>query len=102
MLKEGEVVALFPQGGIRPDTRLKAGVVRLAKLAGCPVYPVHIEGIRPLAVGHTLVSVVIPSRAVLHCYPAVDCRDEQVCLQTLQVQMFQPLATLENHPEYPN
>jgi 1-acyl-sn-glycerol-3-phosphate acyltransferase len=49
-LEQGEVVALFPHGKIHldsdPPRALKAGVVKLAQLSGCPIYPVRIDGVK--------------------------------------------------------
>jgi len=47
-LRGGEVIVLFPHGRIHldsdPPRKLKAGVVRLSTLSGCPVLPMRIEG----------------------------------------------------------
>ncbi len=48
-LQNGEAIALFPSGRIHLDehhpTRLKAGVLWLARQANCPIYPLHLHGI---------------------------------------------------------
>lgn len=50
VLRDGEIVALFPHGKIHldsdPPRQLKAGVVRLSALSGCPVLPVRLDGVR--------------------------------------------------------
>jgi 1-acyl-sn-glycerol-3-phosphate acyltransferase len=50
VLRQGEIVALFPHGAIHLDhhspRKLKAGVVRLSALSGCPVLPVRLDGVR--------------------------------------------------------
>lgn len=50
VLRAGEVVMLFPHGSIHldhePRRKLKGGVAALARLTGCPVIPLHIEGVR--------------------------------------------------------
>jgi len=74
-LKEGEVVALFPQGRIRRETDpprpLKGGAVRLAQLAGCPLIPVRIEGVR--GQGHVFPSLFLRGRVRLIPLDAIDC-----------------------------
>jgi 1-acyl-sn-glycerol-3-phosphate acyltransferase len=49
-LREGEVVALFPHGGIHlasdPPRPLKPGVARLSQLAGVPAYAACIDGVK--------------------------------------------------------
>lgn len=76
-LHDGEVVALFPHGKIHldsdPPIKLKPGAVRLAHLAKCPVYPMRVEGVA--GQGHTVLAVLIRSRARLRRLPAIDCLD---------------------------
>ncbi len=66
-LKKGEVVALFPHGGIHLDTdrprKLKPGGVRLAMTAHCPLLPVHIAGVG--LQGHVFLSLFVRSRVRL-------------------------------------
>ncbi len=49
-LAKGEVVAIFPQGAIReadaPRQPLKRGVIMLAGLAGAPIIPMRLSGIK--------------------------------------------------------
>lgn len=63
-LQQGEVLAIFPHGGIRhpvqQDTRLKGGAVRLAQKHDIPVYPVIFSNV--LGAGFTLLALVLPSR----------------------------------------
>lgn len=85
-LQQGEVVALFPQGGIHVgDTPavLKGGVVTLAQKVRCLIYPLHIEGVR--GVGHTLLAVVLRSRAQLRIFPPLACAqiEHRECLQCI-------------------
>jgi 1-acyl-sn-glycerol-3-phosphate acyltransferase len=50
-LKDGNVVAIYPEGTRSPDGRLyrgKTGVARMALLAGCPVVPVGVFGTREI------------------------------------------------------
>lgn len=63
-LAAGEVVALFPQGGIHLDSgpmRLKRGVTLIAEMAGVPIYPLRLEGIGGR--GLKVAAVFIRSRA---------------------------------------
>ena len=49
MLEKGEVIAIFPHGGMRLDSehnrKLKPGAVRLAQMVDCPIVPVRLDGI---------------------------------------------------------
>lgn len=71
VLQKGEIVALFPHGGIHldsdPPRKLKRGALKLAQLEQCDIYPVRIEGIR--GQGHILRAVLLPSRARLIGWP---------------------------------
>ena len=86
-LREGKVVGLFPEGGIhlpgKGPKRLKRGVARLAKLSGCPVYPMQVSGVR--LPGHVLPALLWPNAAVLRSFPPVACEilEEQDCLKQL-------------------
>ena len=74
-LEEGEVVALFPEGGIhtrrKPARRLKGGIAKLAELSGVPDYPVSIDGI--LIEGFTVLTLFMPNKARLTSYPKLEC-----------------------------
>ena len=84
-LQSGEVVALFPHGGIHLDSdaprKLKGGVARLARMTNSPVYPVRLEGIH--GQGRVLLAVVQRSHARLVNYPALYCSDDATCLAEL-------------------
>lgn len=86
-LDDGEVVAMFPEGGIHldnaPPRQLKRGVATLTKLTGVPIYPVRMAGIR--GKGHTLLAVVLPSQARLYNFDPLICDDleEDDCLDRL-------------------
>lgn len=85
-LHDGEVVALFPQGGIHTaDTPalLKGGVARLAQKSGALIYPVHIDAVR--GAGHTMFAVMLRSRARLRAFDPFACTDEDPaqCLERL-------------------
>ena len=86
-LKNGDVVAVFPQGNIHfPVTslkKLKGGVVRLAHQCDCTIYPAQVSDVR--AAGYTALAIIIPSRSRLHVLPALDCheRGHEECLSLL-------------------
>jgi 1-acyl-sn-glycerol-3-phosphate acyltransferase len=77
-LDAGEVVAMFPQGGIHlpinGHRKLKGGVVRLAHISGCPIYPVRVDDVR--GAGHTVRAVFFPSQAKLQLAPVLLCEGE--------------------------
>ncbi len=79
VLKQGEVVALFPHGHIHldsdPPRRLKAGVIWLAQQTGAPIIPMRLTDVR--GQGMTVPAVFIRSRARLQAFSAVACRDEE-------------------------
>ena len=87
-LERGEVIALFPHGGIHldsdPPRKLKGGVFRLAQWLGCPVFPVRLDGIR--GEGRTLSAVVMRSRARLRSCPPLECagRTQEWCLERIR------------------
>jgi len=74
-LHNGEVVALFPEGGInrteQPLRKLKPGIIKLAKLAAVPITALRVEGMR--AQGHTLTPVFLPGQSRLYVLPELDC-----------------------------
>lgn len=49
-IKAGEIVAIFPQGGIHcpsnPRPIIKLGIIKLSQLTGCPILPVRITGVK--------------------------------------------------------
>lgn len=95
MLAQGEVVVLFPHGTIHldsdPPRRLKAGVVKLAKLSGCPIYPVRLEGIK--GQGHVVLAIPMRSNVRLKLGPPIDATemDEKHCLQTIADYIEKPV-----------
>jgi len=48
LLSAGEVVGIFPEGGLKTPGELKGGVGLLAARSGAPVVCVHLEGTRVL------------------------------------------------------
>ncbi|GMR08088.1 MAG: hypothetical protein BMS9Abin26_1093 [Gammaproteobacteria bacterium] len=75
VLEQGGVVAIFPHGKIHldsdPPLKLKAGVVKLAQYAGCPIYPFYLQGVR--GQGHVIRAVFIPSHVQITGYEPVSC-----------------------------
>lgn len=83
-LADGEVVALFPQGGIQADDRwvaLKPGVALLAREAGVPVCPVRIEGVRGR--GRVLGALFLRSRARIASYARMHAGETEAFLAEL-------------------
>ena len=85
-LHNGEVVLLFPEGGInhskQPLRKLKAGIIKLAKLAELPITPVRVDGMRRQ--GHTLPAFILPSQSRLTVLPELECKnktDEELLTQ---------------------
>jgi 1-acyl-sn-glycerol-3-phosphate acyltransferase len=78
-LLAGEVVALFPHGGIHldhhPRRPLKRGVVVLARLARVPIYPLRIEGVR--GQGLTIAAVLVPGRVRMKMFPPMYYKEEK-------------------------
>ncbi len=90
-LKEGEAVALFPQGRIYRDSEaphhLKPGAARLAQMTGAPIYPFRLEGVA--GEGAVLSSLLKRSHARLTHYPPIICNVEtpKQCHQQLEQLM---------------
>ena len=74
-LDAGEVLVIFPQGGIRaldrPPIKLKRGAVFLASLAEVPIIPIMIEGVR--GQGRTVSAVFLRSTARLRVFETMFC-----------------------------
>ena len=93
-LAAGEVVALFPSGGIthreEEVVALKPGVAILAEQSGAPVIPVRIDGVG--GHGFTVAAVFIRSRARLKAHPPMSCPTgaQAAFLDTLKRRIFSP------------
>ncbi len=78
-LEKGAVIGVFPQGRIRQPgegpVALKRGVVALAHLAGVPIIPLRISGIK--GVGQIILSVVLRSRARIEAAAAITVADSK-------------------------
>jgi len=63
-IEAGEVVAVFPQGGIHsestPRPRIKPGIIKLSHLSGCDILPVRINGVS--AIGTMIRCLMVRSR----------------------------------------
>ena len=89
-LHNGEVVVLFPEGGInrtgRPLRKLKAGIIKLAKMAKVPITPLRVEGMR--AQGHTVTPLLLPSESRLYVMPELNCVNETDEDSLIQLALF--------------
>jgi len=97
-LHNGEVVALFPEGGInrtgRPLRKLKVGVIKLAKMANVPITALRVEGMR--GHGHTVTSVLFASQSRLFVLPALDCVNQTDEVGLPQLALFLSLKILKD------
>lgn len=87
-LKQGEVIGIFPEGGIHLSTHrprhLKRGIAVLAELSGAQVYPVRVSGIA--AEGHVILAVLKRSHARLRGFSSLNCAalGQSTCLEQLE------------------
>jgi 1-acyl-sn-glycerol-3-phosphate acyltransferase len=71
-LDAGELIVVFPQGRItlpNEDIPLKRGAILLADLAGAPIIPVRLSGIK--GVGHVIPAIFMRSDARLETGPLI-------------------------------
>ena len=86
-LSRGEVIAVFPHGGIiqegEREKPLKSGALRMAQLAEVPLIPVHISGVA--APGTVIGSLLPRSHARIVTYAPMPCGELKTkdCLQVL-------------------
>ena len=70
-IEAGEIVAIFPQGGIHSDStprpRIKPGIIKLSHLSGCDILPVRINGVS--AVGSMVKCLLVRSRITFDVSP---------------------------------
>lgn len=89
-LAAGQVIVLFPQGGIRrPQDRrqpLKRGVIALAAMAGAPVIPVRLSGVG--GIGRLVSAVFIRSHARVHAGPVIEVADRRDGRALLAIEAF--------------
>lgn len=73
-IKNGELVAVFPQGGIHSDEKprrmVKPGIVKLSEMSQCSVLPVRICGVG--APGNIARSVITRSHIDLETHPLIN------------------------------
>ncbi|QEP43213.1 1-acyl-sn-glycerol-3-phosphate acyltransferase [Ectothiorhodospiraceae bacterium BW-2] len=106
-LQQGEVIALFPQGGIAPDQQprpLKPGAWRLAQRSGVPMIVTKVEGISSAAIGHVIRAVWHRGRPkITELDTPLDCRqlDKNQWQQQLNQFWFNAyrLAQLDSHQD---
>jgi len=76
-LNAGEVVVIFPQGGIqqpgKPLRPMKRGVALLACVTSYPVLPVRIRGVR--GAGLTLGALILPGRPNIKAGTLLYCQN---------------------------
>lgn len=101
-LAAGEIIVLFPQGGIRkpadPRRPLKRGVIALAAMADVPIIPVRISGVG--GVGRLVTALFIRSRARIHSgerLKVAGSRDEQALLA---IEAFISRDVYHDYPRY--
>lgn len=86
-LNQGEVLGIFPHGGIHWPTNLtakiKGGAVRLAQRKQCLIYPVYFDGIR--LKGLTIPALLVRSQATMKPYPPIACDNKSYdeCMEQL-------------------
>jgi 1-acyl-sn-glycerol-3-phosphate acyltransferase len=95
-LEAGEIVALFPQGGIVADdsapVRLKRGVVMIAEMTRVPIYPVRLEGVS--GAGRKIGAVFVRSRARLRRCDPLEYREGEH--ESLLAELGRRLATVRS------
>lgn len=92
-LAAGEVVALFPQGRMHLNNEpvhFKRGAALLAAIAGVPIYPLRVEGVR--GKGLTVGAVFLPSRAHIRAFAPVRCALDETgnCTRRLEDCLASP------------
>jgi 1-acyl-sn-glycerol-3-phosphate acyltransferase len=82
LLRQGEVVCIFPQGTSRQlaGRRWQRGAARLALATGAPVVPVRLDGTRRLPLGGQTTILVEPARATISAARALTERIERAVL----------------------
>jgi 1-acyl-sn-glycerol-3-phosphate acyltransferase len=78
-INQGELVALFPQGGIHcektPRRQIKAGIIKLCHLTQCDILPIRISGIK--GNGDILQSVIQRSHAKLEAHSLISYKQTE-------------------------
>lgn len=78
-IEAGELVAIFPQGGIHhqdsPREKIKSGIIKLSQLTQCGILPIRINGIgAPGTIGR---SVITRSHIRLDVHPVISPKQAQ-------------------------
>ncbi len=100
-LRHGEVIGIFPQGGIRDakgSLEGKAGVALLSLRSGAPVVPFYIYGSRNLdSVG---LSLITPSRTWVNCgvpllFSASEAKPGRETLERTTAEILESITRLK-------
>jgi len=74
-LEAGEVIAIFPQGGIvwppEPGLKLKKGAIRLAQKTNSLLFPVSVSGLR--FKGHVVFCFLLMAKARIEMHSSINC-----------------------------
>jgi len=101
-LAEGQVIVLFPQGGIRvPDDErkpLKRGVITLAAMAGVPIIPARISGVGGM--GRLVSAVFIRSQARIHAGAPIHVTGRRDPRALLAIEAFISRGVYHDHADY--
>lgn len=104
LLDGGEVVGVFPQGGIRaggPPTEGKEGIGLLALRSGAPVIPFFVEG-SPHS-DSIARSILTPSHTVIHAgkpmYFAVDAKPSRADYERVTSEVLEAIGALAREEE---
>ncbi|MCG7426504.1 1-acyl-sn-glycerol-3-phosphate acyltransferase [Helcobacillus massiliensis] len=99
VLREGELIGVYPEGTRSPDGRLfkgKTGAVRVALAGGAPIHPVAIHGAFQAGHGRSVFPRLQP-RIRIEVGEAIDLRTELEALRAEQVgdRHAEPMGTLQ-------
>jgi 1-acyl-sn-glycerol-3-phosphate acyltransferase len=86
-LEAGEVITLFPQGGVvlpGEPRKLKRGFVWLAQRTHSTIYPTFVSGIARTGGDNILIDLLVRSHAKLESYPPLDWREAEKNVAYLQ------------------
>ena len=101
-LENGQVVAIFPEGGIRKEPgpiRLKRGAVVLACLTDAPLVPVKLSGIGGR--GRTLGALLVRSKARVRAGPPLNCPNGDAERIRVSLERFYASDVLRNSAKTP-
>ncbi len=104
-LKNGEVIGIFPFGGIhlptREEPRIRSGVAVLSKFANVPIYPVYIGGVAKFSFNKIFTSMFF-KRSNLKVIPfePVKCDVDSDDLTSIQEFLYENLSNHLNYNKY--